>query len=501
MSLWTETTNTALIGCERKPLSLNEATGKLGGLLGRLDQNDREGALLGAAALVSLYERAGSLPLKDMLPLPEACELDAAPRCSERAVDHLAMMLGGEYRELLPEWLAKTAAAGRRAPEELLPPLLELGAAREEPPDEILPVLGARGRWLAAQNPDWVYAVARYDETLWETGGSQQRWAVLTELRKRDATRGRELLASTWAQESPQDRANFLAALEIGLSLDDEAFLESALNDRRKEVRGAAANLLARLPESALRRRMLERVRPLLTFKLNRLKRKTIEVTLPAACDKAMQRDGVEPKPYSQDIGEKAWWLQQMLSLIPPDVWSQESGWPISELIAVAKRNEWKNILIDGWSQAARLCRDAEWADALLRETFGREGAPLLFRVLPQARQEAFIIELLKTGLALDVFGPLYSCVEVCSHQWSEALSRAIISSLIHRGTTDSLKYGWMWSRFIHTVGRYLDPALIPEAIAQLTKATEPPAERAPELEQFLDFIQFRHEMIEEINR
>ena len=97
------------------------------------------------------------------------------------------------------------------------------------------------------------------------------------------------------------------------MSLDDETFLEAALDDRRKEVRGAAADLLARLPESALRRRALERALPLLKFKSNKLRRKTIEVTLPEACDKAMQRDGVEPKPGFRGVGEKAWWLQQML--------------------------------------------------------------------------------------------------------------------------------------------------------------------------------------------
>src|SRR5262245_363534 len=366
MSLWNEITNTALIGCERKPLALDPGADKLGGLLAQLGQNDREGALLGAAVIVSLYERAGSLPPKDTRPSPEACESDDAPRCGGLSATHLAMMLRGEYQPLLPEWLAKVAAAGQRAPEELLPPLLELGRMQERLREAILSVLGARGRWLAAQNPDWDYAAGGLDETLWEAGGRERRLSFLAEMRRRDATRARELLASSWEQESPKDRADFLPVFECGLSLDDESFLESALDDRRKEVRRAAADLLTRLPESALRQRMLERVRPLLTFKLNRLRRKTIEIRLPEACDKAMQRDGVEPKPYYHGVGEKAWWLQQMLGSIPPQVWSRESGWTISELIEVAGRSDWKSMLIEGWSQAARLCRDVEWADALI---------------------------------------------------------------------------------------------------------------------------------------
>src|SRR5262245_50453786 len=127
MSLWTEIVNAAVIGCARKPLSLTGMTGELGGLLARLDQNDREGALLGAAAPVWQYEQAAALPMKEARPLPEACEPDDAPFGSEQAAAYLVMILRGDYSELLPEWEAKAAAAGRRAPEELLPELLEFG--------------------------------------------------------------------------------------------------------------------------------------------------------------------------------------------------------------------------------------------------------------------------------------------------------------------------------------------------------------------------------------
>ena len=101
MSLWTEITNTALIGCERKSPSLHGAADKVGVLLAQLDQNDREGALLGAAALVSLYDRAGTLPLKDTPPLPEACEPGDAPRCGERAAAWIEGFLKGSGLLLL----------------------------------------------------------------------------------------------------------------------------------------------------------------------------------------------------------------------------------------------------------------------------------------------------------------------------------------------------------------------------------------------------------------
>jgi Family of unknown function (DUF5691) len=270
------------------------------------------------------------------------------------------------------------------------------------------------------------------------------------------------------------------------------------LDDRRKEVRGVAVELLARLPESSLRRRMLERVRPLIVFKLNKMKRRTIEVTLPEACDKAMQRDGVEPKPYYPNIGEKAWWLQQMLSLIPPKVWSQESGWTISELIEEANHSKWKKVLLDGWTQAALLCQDLEWAGALLNET-ASEKMQLLFQILPQAQQEDFIVKLLEADPGLDTYTkPACLCIVYCQRPWGEALSRAVIDSFVHTATKNLKNRYWIWTPIIANVGRYIDPTLIPEAIMRLTEATKSLTERRADLEPLLNLIQFRHEMLKE---
>jgi hypothetical protein len=87
-----------------------------------------------------------------------------------------------------------------------------------------------------------------------------------------------------------------------------------------------------------------------------------------------------------------------------------------------------------------------------------------------------------------------------CRRQWGEALSRAIIDNLLHHAATDKFKFDWLWAGMAHTIGCSLDPALIPEAITRLAEATKRWADRPPALERFLDFIQFRHEMLKEIN-
>jgi hypothetical protein len=243
---------------------------------------------------------------------------------------------------------------------------------------------------------------------------------------------------------------------------------------------------------------MLERARPLLTFKLNRLKRKTIEITLPEACDKAMQRDGVEPKPRIHGVGEKAWWLQQILGLIPPKVWERGSGWTISELIEAAERSEWKLLLFEAWTEAALRFRDEEWAGVLINVVALQSRADLLFRVLSSDRQEAVIADELKDDPSLN---SVRRKLVTCTYQWSSQLSQTVINTLCRHASTDTFGADWLWQPLFITIGCYLDHGLIPEATARLTEAMKLPIEHSLALERFLDFIQFRHAMLKEINQ
>ncbi|MFN9856892.1 MAG: DUF5691 domain-containing protein, partial [Pseudanabaena sp.] len=119
-----------------------------------------------------------------------------------------------------------------------------------------------RGQWLAVQNPEWNY-VATEDESVWETGSNAARLMWLTKLRLQEPNQARQLLESTWKQESASDRAAFLKVLGNGLSMADEPFLEALLDDRSKEVRRVTVDLLTCLPESRFCQRAITRVQDL----------------------------------------------------------------------------------------------------------------------------------------------------------------------------------------------------------------------------------------------
>ena len=125
-------------------------------------------------------------------------------------------------------------------------------------------ILGVRGRWLAAKNPKWrkyagVNEAAEPDGALGDRRIARATGARSGALRETDPGRARELVASTFAADPADQRAKFVGELARGLSMEDEPFLEAALDDRSKEVRRQAAELLRCLPESRLCLRMIER--------------------------------------------------------------------------------------------------------------------------------------------------------------------------------------------------------------------------------------------------
>ena len=91
-------------------------------------------------------------------------------------------------------------------------------------------VLGERGPWLAAQNPNWGWAVATRgsvdDETTWEEGAPGERVSTLRRVRDRDPALGLAWVQDAWKSEKADARIAMVKELETGLSSGDEKFLK-----------------------------------------------------------------------------------------------------------------------------------------------------------------------------------------------------------------------------------------------------------------------------------
>lgn len=511
MNLWQEVVTTALVGTQRRALSLTLPTGQLGDILSDLNSSDPEGALLSAVAAISLYQQAGQLPVKNHQPLPQRCPPDESPCCSTRAGQYLRLMLLKEREKLLPEWLAAAAKAGKRAPEHCLPGLLELGRNSRQLRSAILPVIGKRGRWLAAQNPDWDYVVSEDIDQTWATGSCAARQLLLQQLRAENPTAARERVAAIWQQEKSDERLAFIETFQIGLSIDDEPFLEAALDDRRKEVRRKAADLLAHLPESRLCQRMAERVRSSLILKEKR-NRLQIDFTQPEISDEEMTRDGIDSKQPPHLLGENSWRLLQMVAATPLSIWFQINGEPPSEWIQAAKRSELDRTLVEGWAVAALRQQNVNWAEVLLSVHGNFNGYLVpqdkliqrLIGILPPDRRDAFFLKLLPSSTApFDSKHPAFTLLCNYRYPWSVKLSRAVIEGIQRYLASTGNSYDWSLQSALKDFACYVAPSLVPELSASLPTVLAKQSGWASywgeAIDEFLALLNFRLEMLKEL--
>lgn len=267
----------------------------------------------------------------------------------------LALALQGKSNSLLAELLAWCAQRQLRLPDWALPDLLTLMAKSAElRSDTALTVMGARGAWLAAQNPAWASLLLGQippEDAHWQEGSLDERSAWLRQQRQTDVDAARTALLAVWAAEPPDARARFLADLRIGLSLADEALLETARKDKRKEVRSIALELLARLPESAWAQAQRARLKTWLVISPGGFLRKPkLEVQLAEAWDKSWAFDGLTEKStrVHEKIGDKANWLLDTLANVPLPQLLAAYALDAREWFALISQSEFKTALILG---------------------------------------------------------------------------------------------------------------------------------------------------------
>lgn len=494
-------TAAALMGTARRP-ELPAPPAALADLLGTEAASPAEG-LLDAAAATTLALRAGALPRAGAADELPPCPADELPPCGRQAARHLETMLAGRQHAILAEWLQALAASKRRAPDASLPALIEVARTEQWLRPLVLATIGARGRWLAGLNPAWAFATraalpAHNPATLaevWQTGPRSGRLFLLQALRAEDPAQARALLESTWASERADDRAAFVETLEAGLSMADEPFLEAALDDRGKEVRAAAAALLARLPDSRLAQRMAARGLELVQRSGGLLAK--IEVRLPEECNKALQRDGVRPKPQA-GMGERAWWLSEIVRRTPPAAWCAAWSLTPAQILATRAPKEWRELLLKSWAAAAITYADAEWA-AALADLAPREAVPLaaLIPIISADRRDQLLIRLLADGRPLGSEHPALGPLRAAPGPWSRELTRAAIGAIARRFARldEEALTDWHLRAALDEFALAMPPELAEEAIAALPDQLAENRFWAASVQSFAERLRLRRDM------
>ncbi|ACY97416.1 DUF5691 domain-containing protein [Thermomonospora curvata] len=545
MSTWAEHVSTALLGTRRRPVPAlavrlapeddgeSAPRSSHGGAGGIPAGADPAGALLEQAAVLTVQRRAGrragSAAEHAVIAPAPAETLPVVPPAAAR---RLAQILAGDRLPLLPQWLQAAAERGFRVPPALLPDLLERGRADRSLRPAIMRAAGRRGVWLALHNTDWAYLVNEGgdlgddDPRVWRTGTRSRRIAYLTRLRGRDPGAARRALADSWRSEPAPDRAAFLATFARGLSPDDEEFLEKALDDRAKDVRQVAADLLAELPGSAYGRRMAERAKSCVRVEEHVAEGRRhvrIVVELPHAHDEGMARDGIPFHPAGSfapaggsgaPVGTRAGWLREILARTPLETWTDLLGMPACEVVrlpvtgpeaktgrrrgkAGAKDDSWARDVHIGWVRAALRLRDAQWARALLADGAvpAEEAAALadLVGLLPAGEREPMAAALIRR---LGDASWALTALERIPGPWAGELADLVIELLVAAAQEEERRRGGRAGHRLAPLCKLAGTHLAPEVAPRLAALGLPGSWPVQEL---IDSLRFRHQMLREL--
>jgi hypothetical protein len=450
-------------------------------LVARMPSPDRERAFLLRAGAHAVLRRGSRIAGKREASLSPA-PADVLPPCGPRLTELLTTLLSEDQHDLVVEALERMTKRGMRLSPELLP--LALRQTKPELRAQLRPVLGARGVWLGAQRPEWSWAreASATDEALppdfdqrWADGTAGERRALLRLARRLSDDRGRGLVSASWKQEKAEQRLAWLEELEMGVSSDDEALLTSMLGDRSSQVRVAAARLCWKIPGSAIALRVRERVTSLLSFQppkgglLGKLKAAlssgpgAFEVSLPPETyDPEWEREGILENPQLK-IGRRQWWLQQMVSAVPPNHWAQHFDTTPPAFVDAVLPHDMAGVLLDGFTQAALLHGGSGWIAALWDGWMRSKVAPTTPGALSRLAERLSPDDAEERGLALAEREGGATLLASFPRPWSPRLSKLVLSRL---GQVQP-----EWSELLRFAALAIPVDLLPEAVPTLDVA------------------------------
>ncbi|RZU38207.1 hypothetical protein EV700_2785 [Fluviicoccus keumensis] len=440
-TLWQQLEVNTLLGSARAT-AVSDWPDALRGAVDSLPDRDGPRALLAQLALAMVWQRAGQTLPQSAAPDSAAPETHLRP-LPAAARPWLQNALANDQQSFLPECLRAMAEHGFHPAATLLPDLLRLGESRKGWRLPLGQVAGARGVWLAAQNPEWRWlegatfpldADPGIRDRFWQDTAPAARELYLIRWRQQDPAAARDWLQQRWPDESATQRAQWLELCRHGLQADDAIWLESLLDDRSKQVREAALGLLARLDDSPWRQRLRERCAMLVNVKRGLL-RKALEVTPPDALDPALQRDGLEPVTGgAQGLGEKAVWLRTIVAGAGCGWLLAHTGLDPENLLAAVAKTDWASPLQQGLAAAALTEGHAPMLLALLSPA-GRkhraDDAPLLDALGAADREQALLDRVrheTKPGAGLQELNQLLA--RLTGWEWSEAFTRTLLGLL-----------------------------------------------------------------------
>lgn len=479
---------TAILGLHRQPLT--EELAVFFAHLGIDQELSAAEQLLEAAALADRLGRGvcqTKQPPTKTLPSQE----ERLPTNLLRAA--LPLCLSDTYRPALSELLG--IFERRRlvvAPEHLAATLSLATSLRTSNADlaaRLLQVAGPRGRWLAAQHPEWVKLLPPPDWAVAYEGLDKpsDRTALLARWRKEVASAARQHLQKKWNTLNPKQQETMLPALRVGLSTEDADFLAAARLPKRQGVRQLASQLLLELPDHPLRALVAQAAaESCLSSSAG------YQFTLSPLAIQLLQEAG-----YAAKKGEE---VADFFVFVPPALWAKVLGTePLAfiRLLALSK-----SALMHPLLKAIIAFREAPWRLAygqwLLeqdqpQQDYSAITAQLYEQLRPEEYQQLAERALRQIEGAARKGSVLRYMSQVLPYPWPNALSQVAIQEFLDLARSRRMIVGQLYGTdLLRDLPYRIDTALFPQLRQQLMTMTERSDQLGHQATKLLQIVDFR---------
>ncbi|WP_153065977.1 DUF5691 domain-containing protein [Xanthomonas campestris] len=479
------------------------AEGALGDVLAAVAKHEDAALAYSVQVGVVAASRRAALRMAAPVALPPLAENDPQALPADHAWTPLLKRLFSGTQP--PPWMRRTryeaclqlGAHNQYLPVAVLPLALNAGARVNPLRAFLRPVLGIRGRWLAACNPDWNYAVEAGDhgqaapanlEQVWDEGTFDARLHAFRQLRTHNAATANARLQCALKDFSARERVEVIAALQPQLSDADGPLLQTLLKDRSREVRMLVGPMLATLPFTVHAQYINAQMRTLLQQQpAGLLRRMAWKLDAPAVADAGWVDAAIDSKrPGSDMLGERAWWLYQIARQLPLGWWCQTLEKTPTQVLAWARSTDWYDALLRAWLERVD-ASEPEWVQAMIDVEQRQLRLGELLAMLPPAQREqhwpASIAELQQTSLFAEVLGSTSP-----GQTLSAAYSQRLAADLGARFGDESLRYDYVQRDLVLELLAVLHPSALPHV--QI-------ADAAPNAtEAMLDCVQQAHDVV-----
>ena len=496
--MWQELVKTSLLGTERTELS-DELKALLKELkLPKVPSSEQE-----LLQLLSVYSSIKKSTIGETKIEIQKFETPLESQtCNAEAANCLKLILKGMHGDAFSEFIGLLERKEQVLPPAMLPDLFQDAITNKKLWKEIKHLIGDRGEWLLAQNPDWQHLAEQPMEVDWTLASKEVRVMLIKYWRQNEPSKAIEAIQSIWSEEDWKSKADFLKRLEVGLSEKDEPFLNECLSDKRKEVRKAAGELLLKIPESEYAVELFEFLK-----KYIYLKKVNIQVDLPDEIDEnyGLVINFLKKKPLKEGVRSIA--LGQLFSQVPLEKWEAHFEFPAKDLVPMFLKSNERKLMGEYLIEACSQQQNEKWIAPLLHYWL-QEKSNLNFvswhiqSLIPFLSDKTFnqltLANVPKEPGLLGELVPLFIFLKNSTQLWDNDLSEKILSPFKeHVSTLQSFDWSsWHYKELLKTAAYRVNPTLLQHGWNEGWNLGNSGQEMwQPEVEQFLGGLRFRLKM------